>query len=90
MFAELCDVQLQPGPQSGREAEGHQQVSAEVDEPAEQAKWLRRASDTALWVDSLHYQVNIPLATDRPRTEPYSQYNETSRETGTKDSLRSG
>jgi hypothetical protein len=53
---------------------------AEADDPAQQAKWLRRASDTALWVDSLHYQVDIPLAVDRPRTAPYSRYNDWSRD----------
>jgi hypothetical protein len=36
------------------------------------ALWEGRASDAALFVDTFHYQVNLPLAMDRPRTAPYS------------------
>jgi hypothetical protein len=27
-----------------------------------------------LWVDTFHYQVNLPLAIDRPQGPPYSRY----------------
>ena len=53
---------------------------AEADEQAAQPTWLQRASDTALWVDSFHYQLNIPLASDRPRSAPYSRFNDWARD----------
>ena len=42
--------------------------------------WVQRASDTALFCDTMHYQVNLPLAADRPRTSPYSHYNDWARD----------
>jgi ankyrin repeat protein len=61
MFAELCDVQLQPGPQSGGEAEEHQQVSAEVDE-------LAPAEGIPGMVHAFYYQISEDEQSDEIAT----------------------
>jgi hypothetical protein len=53
-------------------------MSGADDDDAQQ--WVQRAADTALFCDTLHYQVNLPLAVDRPRNSPYSQWNDWARD----------
>ena len=42
--------------------------------------WLERAAATAMFADTFHYQVDVPLAVDRPRGPPYSRYNDWARD----------
>ena len=53
---------------------------AEASAPAVQPMWLQRAAATALIADTYHYQVDVPLAVDRPRAAPYSKYNDWARD----------